>query len=203
MALWSLCSLVHSLCAICSDSVSGFHYGIYCCDACKTFFKYSALNKRSYVCRHEGSCNVNINARNRCPACYYEKCLSKGMALESESGMECVLSLWSNWILFYCSLDVNSYLELTVVLNAFQISVLVEHTNLRSRTTISHLWLKGQLIALLFSLVNKTVIAVIILALIWITLTIYRSVQWSWLMEAMPPMIPGNHLPVSMNPLNQ
>ena len=52
----------------------------------KIFFKYSVLNERNYVCLQKGSCNVNSKNRHECPACRYEKCLTKGMKLKRECG---------------------------------------------------------------------------------------------------------------------
>uniref|UniRef100_A0A336K8C1 CSON001450 protein n=1 Tax=Culicoides sonorensis TaxID=179676 RepID=A0A336K8C1_CULSO len=75
--------LINSPCPICGDKISGFHYGIFSCESCKGFFKRTVQNRKNYVCLRGGSCVVSIATRKKCPACRFEKCLTKGMKLEA------------------------------------------------------------------------------------------------------------------------
>lgn len=75
--------LINSPCPICSDKISGFHYGIFSCESCKGFFKRTVQNRKNYVCLRGASCPVTIATRKKCPACRFEKCLQKGMKLEA------------------------------------------------------------------------------------------------------------------------
>jgi len=70
-------------CPICSDKVSGYHYGILTCESCKGFFKRTVQNKKNYQCVEKANCVINKLQRKRCPACRYQKCLNKGMKLEA------------------------------------------------------------------------------------------------------------------------
>lgn len=45
--------------------------------------KRTVQNKKNYQCVEKGSCVINKLQRKRCPACRYDKCLSKGMKLEA------------------------------------------------------------------------------------------------------------------------
>lgn len=75
--------LINSPCPICSDKISGFHYGIFSCESCKGFFKRTVQNRKNYVCLRGAACPVTIATRKKCPACRFEKCLQKGMKLEA------------------------------------------------------------------------------------------------------------------------
>jgi nuclear receptor subfamily 5 group A protein 3 len=75
--------LINSPCPVCSDKISGFHYGIFSCESCKGFFKRTVQNRKNYVCLRGASCPVTIATRKKCPACRFEKCLQKGMKLEA------------------------------------------------------------------------------------------------------------------------
>lgn len=75
--------LINSPCPICSDKISGFHYGIFSCESCKGFFKRTVQNRKNYVCLRGAVCPVTIATRKKCPACRFEKCLQKGMKLEA------------------------------------------------------------------------------------------------------------------------
>lgn len=75
--------LINSPCPICSDKISGFHYGIFSCESCKGFFKRTVQNRKNYVCLRGNACPVTIATRKKCPACRFEKCLQKGMKLEA------------------------------------------------------------------------------------------------------------------------
>jgi hypothetical protein len=72
-----------SMCPICGDKVSGYHYGIYSCESCKGFFKRTVQNGKTFVCRHNGDCPVIVSNRKKCPACRFIKCQLAGMKLEA------------------------------------------------------------------------------------------------------------------------
>lgn len=61
--------LINSPCPVCTDKISGFHYGIFSCESCKGFFKRTVQNKKNYVCLRGAQCPVTINTRKKCPAC--------------------------------------------------------------------------------------------------------------------------------------
>lgn len=59
-------------CPVCGDRVSGYHYGIFCCESCKGFFKRTVQNHRSYACHrapNEKPCDINTATRKKCPFC--------------------------------------------------------------------------------------------------------------------------------------
>ncbi|GAB1599220.1 nuclear hormone receptor FTZ-F1 beta-like [Argonauta hians] len=70
-------------CPICSDKVSGYHYGIFSCESCKGFFKRTVQNKKVYQCHQKSCCEINVYNRKKCPACRFNKCLESGMLLEA------------------------------------------------------------------------------------------------------------------------
>ena len=61
--------LINSPCPVCTDKISGFHYGIFSCESCKGFFKRTVQNKKNYVCLRGAKCPVTISTRKKCPAC--------------------------------------------------------------------------------------------------------------------------------------
>ena len=61
--------LINSPCPVCTDKISGFHYGIFSCESCKGFFKRTVQNKKNYVCLRGAQCPVTIATRKKCPAC--------------------------------------------------------------------------------------------------------------------------------------
>ena len=75
--------LINSPCPVCTDKISGFHYGIFSCESCKGFFKRTVQNKKNYVCLRGAQCPVTITTRKKCPACRFDKCLKMGMKLEA------------------------------------------------------------------------------------------------------------------------
>ena len=75
--------LINSPCPVCTDKISGFHYGIFSCESCKGFFKRTVQNKKNYVCLRGAQCPVTIATRKKCPACRFDKCLKMGMKLEA------------------------------------------------------------------------------------------------------------------------
>ena len=67
-------------CLICGDRSSGIHFGLLTCEACKAFFRRTDLNSSnlSLHCSPE-LCPINVENRNNCPSCRYEKCRRLGM----------------------------------------------------------------------------------------------------------------------------
>ena len=74
--------LINSPCPVCTDKISGFHYGIFSCESCKGFFKRTVQKNAKYVCLADKSCPVDKRRRNRCQFCRFQKCLVVGMVKE-------------------------------------------------------------------------------------------------------------------------
>ncbi|CDS40548.1 FTZ F1 nuclear receptor protein [Echinococcus multilocularis] len=73
-------------CPICGDKISGYHYGIFCCESCKGFFKRTVQNSKRYACHMAtptSLCDITATSRKKCPACRFVKCLEKGMRMEA------------------------------------------------------------------------------------------------------------------------
>ncbi|CAH8510547.1 unnamed protein product [Schistosoma rodhaini] len=73
-------------CPICGDKISGYHYGIFCCESCKGFFKRTVQNAKRYACHRPNAssrCEINVASRKKCPACRFLKCVDKGMRIEA------------------------------------------------------------------------------------------------------------------------
>ena len=49
-----------SLCAVCDEVSSGYHYGAYTCEGCKSFFKRTVQKglTSKYVCSRDGNCEL-------------------------------------------------------------------------------------------------------------------------------------------------
>ena len=75
--------LINSPCPICTDRISGFHYGASTCNSCSLFFKKAVNNKRVYTCKADKSCVINKIQRNQCQYCRLQKCLACGMKQEN------------------------------------------------------------------------------------------------------------------------
>lgn len=75
--------LVDDLCPVCSDKVSGYHYGLQTCESCKGFFKRSVQNQKRYTCTENQCCPIDKTQRKRCAYCRFQKCLGVGMKLEA------------------------------------------------------------------------------------------------------------------------
>ncbi|GAB1611135.1 hypothetical protein Ahia01_001400600 [Argonauta hians] len=65
------------LCKVCNDEASTVHAGVLTCLACQSFFKRSA--NRKYSCSDK-NCIIKRDKRKACDYCWYQKCLSLGMA---------------------------------------------------------------------------------------------------------------------------
>ena len=76
-----------SFCAVCEESASGYHYGAYTCEGCKSFFKRTVQKNLTskYVCNCDGKCDVRKSGRSRCQACRLAKCFDAGMVEEGEN----------------------------------------------------------------------------------------------------------------------
>ncbi|CAF0805770.1 unnamed protein product [Rotaria sp. Silwood1] len=68
-----------SLCSVCGDKASGKHYGVMSCDGCRGFFKRSVRRKIEYKCKGDSTCQVDVNRRNQCQACRFQRCLAVNM----------------------------------------------------------------------------------------------------------------------------
>ncbi|KAE9550332.1 hypothetical protein FO519_006464 [Halicephalobus sp. NKZ332] len=72
------------LCQVCSDTASGFHYGVFACEGCKGFFRRSIQQKINYrPCSKSQQCAIVRNNRNRCQYCRLKKCISVGMSRDA------------------------------------------------------------------------------------------------------------------------
>lgn len=69
-------------CNICSNTSSGIHYGVVCCESCKGFFRtYSKLYEK-FSCS-DGKCQINYLLGFGCKRCRLDKCFSLGMNTSS------------------------------------------------------------------------------------------------------------------------
>ncbi|UJR09345.1 hypothetical protein I4U23_013588 [Adineta vaga] len=68
-----------SICSVCGDKASGKHYGVMSCDGCRGFFKRSVRRKIEYKCKGDSTCQVDVNRRNQCQACRFQRCLAMKM----------------------------------------------------------------------------------------------------------------------------
>ncbi|KAH7714091.1 zinc finger protein [Aphelenchoides avenae] len=48
-----------SVCAVCGDLASGFHYDVPSCNGCKTFFRRTVVAGRRFTCKKGGSCQFD------------------------------------------------------------------------------------------------------------------------------------------------
>ncbi|CAI2353825.1 unnamed protein product [Caenorhabditis sp. 36 PRJEB53466] len=68
-----------TLCFVCQDYSSGYHYGVPSCNGCKTFFRRTVMKKQKFVCQFDQNCPVDKSIRCACRFCRFEKCLQVGM----------------------------------------------------------------------------------------------------------------------------
>ncbi|CAI2357287.1 unnamed protein product [Caenorhabditis sp. 36 PRJEB53466] len=66
-------------CSVCGDRPTGYHYDVLSCNGCKTFFRRTIINNRSFVCTKGGNCQFTKDFRCACRACRFEKCVRVGM----------------------------------------------------------------------------------------------------------------------------
>ncbi|XP_061174547.1 oxysterols receptor LXR-beta-like [Saccostrea echinata] len=71
-------------CRICGKRSTGIHFGVYSCEACKTFFRRSLLRRTPYQCDKGGKCQIQAEQQRgaTCPACRLDKCRKFGMSKE-------------------------------------------------------------------------------------------------------------------------
>ncbi|CAK5086035.1 unnamed protein product [Meloidogyne enterolobii] len=75
-------------CSICERIASGYlYYGVICCDGCKQFFNRCITSKNKYKCENVGNCNLSTNI-NVCKSCRFDKCILKGMCIQTTKGRE-------------------------------------------------------------------------------------------------------------------
>lgn len=76
-----------SCCAVCEENASGYHYGAYTCEGCKSFFKRTVQKSLTskYVCSCDGNCDVRKSGRSKCQACRLAKCFDVGMVEGGEN----------------------------------------------------------------------------------------------------------------------
>lgn len=74
------------VCQVCSDSATGYHYGVFCCEGCKAFFKRSTQgNAPNYVCPATDNCRIDRQRRRACQKCRLAKCFAVGMTKTSKT----------------------------------------------------------------------------------------------------------------------
>ncbi|VDK17591.1 unnamed protein product [Anisakis simplex] len=75
-------------CVVCGDRACSHHYyGVAACHGCKCFFWRSVKGNAKYVCRYDGNCAINVNGRNSCRYCRFNRCLQAGMKPEDANGL--------------------------------------------------------------------------------------------------------------------
>ena len=73
------------ICAVCEDetlpgSLFRMHYNVYCCEACKCFFRRSIQLNKMFSCKFYHRCVVSHKlSRHFCKACRLRKCIQVGM----------------------------------------------------------------------------------------------------------------------------
>jgi len=78
----SLTSRTKILCQVCGDKSSGFHFGVYTCEACKGFFRRCNKKYKANTGPCAKRCVITKETRNNCSRCRFERCISVGMAVE-------------------------------------------------------------------------------------------------------------------------
>ncbi|KAI1699848.1 zinc finger, c4 type (two domains) domain-containing protein [Ditylenchus destructor] len=64
-------------CYVCGHPTNYCHYGVPSCNGCKTFFRRSLFESRTYACKLDGMCCRMIRM-NRCRACRFDRCVLVG-----------------------------------------------------------------------------------------------------------------------------
>jgi nuclear factor 4 len=71
-------------CVICSSrACSHRYYGVAACHGCKCFFWRTVKHQQQYVCRYNKNCEINMDHRNACRYCRFQRCLTAGMQPEA------------------------------------------------------------------------------------------------------------------------
>ncbi|CAI5451875.1 unnamed protein product [Caenorhabditis angaria] len=71
-------------CKVCGNKAHGIHFGVISCRACAAFFRRFIVLNLEYVClKDPEKCDVDINRRNSCRHCRFQKCLTVGMTTDN------------------------------------------------------------------------------------------------------------------------
>ncbi|XP_059871345.1 LOW QUALITY PROTEIN: steroid hormone receptor ERR2-like [Delphinus delphis] len=81
---YMLNAIPKSLCLVCGDIASGYHYSVASCEACKAFFKRTIQGNIEYSCPATNECEITKRRRESCQACRFKvgKCLKVGIMLK-------------------------------------------------------------------------------------------------------------------------
>ncbi|GMT03034.1 hypothetical protein PENTCL1PPCAC_25208, partial [Pristionchus entomophagus] len=75
----SMALMEPTVCVVCGDRASGFHYSVVSCNGCKTFFRRTVISRRKFKCTRGGMCVFDKARRCACRACRFQKCIQEGM----------------------------------------------------------------------------------------------------------------------------
>ena len=93
--------LKDNICEVCADAASGYHYGVYSCEGCKSFFKRSTQGvSPAYVCPATNTCTIDKQRRKSCQSCRLMKCFTVGMTKTSKDNYDCYYCL-KTFLKFY------------------------------------------------------------------------------------------------------
>ncbi|XP_054153970.1 bile acid receptor-like [Oppia nitens] len=70
------------VCEICNDNGVGRNFSVITCESCKVFFRRNVLKNKTYKCKRNDKCIINVITRNSCKRCRLSKCIEKGMKSE-------------------------------------------------------------------------------------------------------------------------
>uniref|UniRef100_A0A1I7S7P1 Nuclear receptor domain-containing protein n=1 Tax=Bursaphelenchus xylophilus TaxID=6326 RepID=A0A1I7S7P1_BURXY len=67
-------------CLVCGEAVLYHNFGISACNGCAAFFRRTILQRKKYICREFGNCQIYMTKnKRRCAYCRFEKCVKVGM----------------------------------------------------------------------------------------------------------------------------
>ena len=72
-----------SVCKVCGDEASGFHYGVDSCEGCKGFFRRCITQGMNHHCTNNCQCEITPFSRNSCQYCRLRKCFTVGMSRDA------------------------------------------------------------------------------------------------------------------------
>uniref|UniRef100_A0A915LDS3 Nuclear receptor domain-containing protein n=1 Tax=Meloidogyne javanica TaxID=6303 RepID=A0A915LDS3_MELJA len=64
-------------CVVCAKPAKCCHFDVPSCLGCRSFFRRSILNQRSYSCKNNGNCQIGKG--ELCRSCRFDRCLLGGM----------------------------------------------------------------------------------------------------------------------------